>query len=103
LDQLGPNAEQKYRKEYIANIALDEGHKESLKKYDSQNKAHLAKQKLDAQKKIICSYMSDEKNNGKKLMQIILGLFSHQNMKKFEDNTLQQPSEVKLNPLAHTN
>ena len=103
LDQLGPNAEQKYLASYIADVSLDVRHKEILKNYDAQNKAHLAEQKLTAQKNVICSYLGDKKNNGKKLMQVILGLFSPAVEKKFERDIYEQPSGIKFTPFSHGN
>ena len=81
-DQLGSDAIEKYRPEYLLGSELDEEHQVLLDAFNAEQKQILIEQQtsltrnlLTTKKQLVNNYMLDNKNNGKKLMQLIVGFF----------------------------
>ena len=71
VEQLGEDAIN-YSQHYISKLELNSIQQSRLDQYDEEIRHQL----LQRQKELITTYMSDEKNNGKKLLQIICGFFA---------------------------
>jgi len=96
LDQLGKDAEKKFQPAYIKNLELDSPHQEKLDAYDKANKAHLSTQRQDESKRLITEYIGAEHNNGKKVFQIIFGLFN-----PLDEKSKSMPKKPKVSGELH--
>jgi len=75
----GTSAETIYQKDYICTLQLNEEQQNKLTHFDNEDNKILAEKSLIKKKQIITDYMSSENNNGKKMLQTIVGFFTQSN------------------------
>lgn len=101
LDEHGTTNPNMYKDEYIEKYQLNELHQKELDSWYQNEMKNLnqkrPKQNFQPSKSSLASYMNDEKNNGKKLFQLIVGFFS----RKYSTHTINSVSES-VSLLTHT-
>lgn len=93
VDQLGfkciADAEEVFQPKYLAKLPLDEEHQRLLNTRCDEKENDLTTSLLQQQKKAITGYMDQEKNKGKKSLQVILGLFTPPASKRKQNDSLE--------------